>query len=369
MIKKIITTSLILLLLSGSTLPVSAADNAGTANTAAQGLTIQQAVDMALASSNSLQKASISEERSKDVYDYAGYAMGGQMTPTGMGAVSSSVANFYNLMSSSIGWETAKRTRTATEDQITYGTVSAYLEVLNAGEKLSLAQKNLEIAEWANTVANVGWRVGTVSDYDRDSAMTALTAAQKAVAADEFALTTAYQALDKLVGLSADVCPVLSEKPEFSTLDPNTSLQAAISNGVDNNPEIYNLDQAVTLAQIAISTYNGSGDPLEAKNLDKTKAEVTASDTRDSIKQSVRTIYNNIHSLEQSITALQAQLKRDQENLDIVRTKVEIGLATKTDLLNAEATLQNDATSLDSNINTHELAKMALQKPWSVSGS
>ncbi|HWP95322.1 MAG TPA: TolC family protein [Syntrophomonadaceae bacterium] len=364
--RKIIITFMILFLMIGNVLPVLAADTTDS-STAPQGLTIQQAIDMALKSSNSLQSASLSVDRSKDVRDYAGYAMGGQMTPTGIGATSSSVSTFYSLVSANISWEMTKKNETAVEDQVSYSTFKAYIDVLNAEETLSLAEKSLAVAQWNNNVASVGWRVGTVGDYDRNSVETAFKAAQKTVEADKIALTGAYQALDKLLGLSADSTPLLAEKPNFVALDPNTNLDGAISNGVDNNPQIYNLDQKVTLAQLSLNTWTGTGDPYEAKEIDKTTAELNAADTRVTLRQAVRTTYNNINSLEQQIAAQQEQLKKDQENLRLTQIKMDIGLATKTDLLSAEFTVQTDTKNLNNNINSHELLKLAFKKPWAVS--
>ena len=58
------------------------------------------------------------------------------------------------------------------------------------------------------------------------------------------------------------------------------------------------------------------------------------------------------------------------ENLRVAKVKFDVGIATKTDVLNAELALEQARQGLLEIESQHEILKMAFKKPWAYgSGS
>jgi outer membrane protein TolC len=105
-------------------------------------------------------------------------------------------------------------------------------------------------------------------------------------------------------------------------------------------------------------------DTWAAKEIDIDKAKLDAQDAREQTAQFVRSVYNSLLKMEESYGSVQQAVNLAQEDLRIKRLKMDIGMATKTDVQAAELALQDKQKTLDNLVFQHEAWKVVFDKPW-----
>lgn len=344
-------------------MPASGASDEGAGTT---GLTMDDAVNMALARSNSLREAQLNIDRSEEVRDN----LANQLDYVPLGPTEEPYSNLYTgLASADIAYRMAKKTKTIEEDAVMMSTLQAYTDLLLAQENLDYAHQNLKQAGWQLNVGNLSYQQGMISQYEKNALQAAYEVAGKQAVSAEVALDSAYITFNNLIGMAAGDRPILAEKPGFNGIEVE-NLQTAINHVMNENPSVWLTDQYLKLAEVQLDLYDFTDSTLEpytAKEIDVDKARLTAADSREQLEKLMRTIYNNILTLEEGYAMQQEAVKLAEEDLRIQKLKYEIGLATKTEVQAAEISLQEKNKALDQLIFQHELLKIAFEKPWTVS--
>lgn len=334
----------------------------------ATGLTMQKAVDMAINHSRSLKKAQLDVERSEEISssarDKVSYIPSGP-TPDYTGQI------FTAALAAQISWEMNKKAKNMQEDQLTLSVINEYINVLKA-------QKNLEVAKASEREAFSKWNIailsyqeGVISDTMQQASKKQHDLALKGVTSAQLDLDSAYQNLNKLIGLSVSERPVLTEKPAFELAELD-SAELMAQRALDSNPNVWLAQQNVDLAKIQLDLYdwtNPMRDPYETKKIDVEKAELTAADTREQMKQFVITLHNNILKLETAYASQEYAIQLQEDNLRVLKTKYDLGMIKKMDLESAELELLKAKKSLDETAYQHEILKMAIEKPWAYAGA
>ena len=185
-------------------LPVYAGEAAADLQEA-QGLTIEQAVDLALQHSRSLDQIDLDIERSKEVRDQAGERV--TFIPTGPGADDMLVSAFTGLVAADISWQMAKKSRSMEEDTIALSTIKAYMDILQAVQNLDYAKKAERNSYQNCLIAAASYEAGMISDSQYKLAGTQHKLATQSVKAAELELANAYQSLNKLIGWIRLIAP------------------------------------------------------------------------------------------------------------------------------------------------------------------
>jgi outer membrane protein TolC len=338
---------------------------------AESGLTIEEAVNMALEYNKDLKSQKIDIEKSQEIRDLTSNAV--QFIPTS--PTTDAAYNAYmGLVQADISLQMLKKSRSTTEDQIAYSVLRTYLDLLGALENYDYQQKTMEYEQLSLNIARVTYGVGMLSDLALEQANAKFKAAQATAAGAEVSLTGAYQNFNKTVGLSPEARPELAERPEYSTIDVLAeNLEAEIGRVVQLNPQIWQLDQQVTLAHLNWVLYEpSSGNSSQSsytKTLDIDKAELSADKARISAKEALRSVYNSVRQLEESYPAQLESIKTLESNLRLTQVRYDLGMATKSEVKKAELDLLNQQKSLNSSIYQHELLKITFSKPWAAGGA
>lgn len=369
MMRKWVIIMMVSFLICGIVLPVNATETVETAGIGQQtGLTMTQAVDMALIHSNALKKADRDIDRSWEVRDFAADKV--TYEPKGQ-SIGEASMYFTNLVARDIVWRMSKKTKDAEEDKIVLAVFNDYTNVLKAIDALKNAEDNMANAQWQWNVALNSYQQGVISSSQRTLAESQYNGAGALLKSAKQGLADAYQVLNKGIGLGPGERPVLIEKPEYSTLQVG-DVEAAVQRAVENNPTIWMANQNVYLAGLQLDLYNWNDpyrtEPWEAKKIDIDKAELTTEDAKVQFKQFVRTLYNNIVNIEQGYTGKGEALKAAQEGLRVQKAMFEAGMATRGDILAAEATVTTKQKELNEMAYQHELLKLAFEKPWAYAG-
>ncbi|MGB9805105.1 TolC family protein [Desulfofundulus sp.] len=340
----------------------------GATGPAPAGLTLQQAVDMALSNSSTLRADALAIDRAKYDRDAAGLAV--SFTPTGQTTPQAEAA-FTKLMQADLAWQMAKKTYDADKDTVVMKVYQAYAAVLQAAAAVDAAQQALDSADWQHRAAVAGYRVGTLSRSQMVQADASTAGAKAQLEAAKKALDDAYQKFDQLVGLPAGVRPVLSDRPAYAPLNVD-SLEAEVSRAVDASPYVWLAQRNIDLARIALDIY--SYGPAEAHTYKATElgvpiAEEQAASARDQMAQLVRSLYYGIRQLEENYAGLQQKVAVDEENLRVVQVKYRVGMATRVELAAAQAALAGDKRDLVNLLCQHQVLVQAFKTPWAYAGA
>jgi len=355
---------LMLALLMTMLLPgLSQAETAAVDTSSQSGITIQQAVDMALLNSSSIKMDAYNVQSAQITLDKAsdrvGYMPTGQADEVVIQAVSS-------LMSANISWSMARKTQDMEKDKIVYSVFKDYMGVLQALESLNTAQEAMSNANRQLLIDSTSFQIGVISQYQLDTDKLQYKNVQNALASAQIGLENAYHSLNQDIGLQPGDRPNLLEKPGYSKLVID-NVEAAAHRATEASPSIWLVDQKIDVAkmQLDLSEYSTTtGQDYQSRKIEIDKAQLTASSARDSMEQAIRTLYNSIISLEESYVYQQEAVKNAEATLKVVKLKYDLGMVTKTDLQTAQLSLDNARKSLNATIYQHEQLKLAFEKPW-----
>ncbi|HCF49686.1 MAG TPA: hypothetical protein DER60_05350 [Syntrophomonas sp.] len=331
-----------------------------------RGLTIEQAIDMALTHSKSIRQASYDVNRSEEVRDN----LAQQLDYVPRGQTDYATGQLYTgLVTSDMYYRMAQKTLTMEEDKVMLSAYKAYTDVIKAGQELEYAQKSFNQAAWLQNVAYLSYEQGMISQYDKTAAEVQYQAAQNSLNTARQSLDNAFLTLNQLIGLDPGESPTLLDKPAFETLEP-VNMDEKIAKTLNASPSVWLAEQAAKIAETQLDlydfTYQGQ-DPYEVKEVDVSKAKLSAQDAKEQMSQFIRTLHNNLLTMEQGYASLQEAVRLAQEDLRIKKLKHEIGLATRTEVQAAELALQAQQKSLDALAFQHEAWKLVFDKPWTFS--
>ncbi|HHW43245.1 MAG TPA: TolC family protein [Desulfotomaculum sp.] len=337
-------------------------------------MTLQQAVEQALANSKDLKNAEYDIERGKEVRDLASDNMK-EWTPSGTivgeGAAQAAM-NFTGLVQADLAWQMARKSYNAEKDSVIMAVYQAYDRILQNQEGVRAAEAALKAADWQNRAAFYGLKAGTISKSDFLKGDASLEGAKASLEAAKKALEDAYQQFNQLVGLWPEDRPVLVDKPVFTPLQID-NLDYEVERAVEESPNLWLAKKQIDLAKLNLDLYDFSNphrtEPYEAKEIDVNKAEVSATSAEEKMRQLVRTIYYNIRQLEEQYAGLEQQVKVAQENLRVVKVKYDLGMATRQEIVAAEASLAGAQKALLVATCQHEVLKMAFEKPWAYAAA
>jgi outer membrane protein len=329
------------------------------------GLSLDQAVDMALKHSNDLKIAKLNIDRSWEVRQNASDAQKNTYVPDGPNAGAASTA-FTSLVSSDLAWRMSKKTAGLEEDKIVLSVFDAYVKVLNALDNLKNSENTLAYSQWQLNVTRASYENGVASQSQMSLMQNQNNGYKAANIIAQQDVVNAYQALNRLIGADPEYRPVLSDKPDYSIIQVD-NVEAAAQRAVEESPAIWLAEQNINIAELQLKLYNSGGsEPWGAKTIDVDKAKITAANAKEQFKQAVRTLYNNIIDLEQSYNGKVEALKAAEEELRVTKVKFDAGMATRGEVLNAELNVSTKQNDLNSTVNQHEYLKMAFNKPWAL---
>lgn len=333
-------------------------------------LTMDMAIERALAQSDSLQISKHDLDRAEEVRDFVADKV--EFIPAGPVPSSNAEKTIVSLTQSDIAYNMAKRSYKATEDTVVMSVYQAYNSIIQAQEKVRVAELNVKNKDWLKRMAFIGKMVGTVDSMGMVQAETNYIAAKNSLEAAQKALDDAYQKFNQLVGLWPEDRPVLVDMPEIKPLEVG-DLDTEVSRIVDASPTVWLAEQKVDLAKLTKRLYDftdpSRSEPYEAKKIDVEKAEITASDTKDQMYKLVRTLYYTAKQLEEQNSAARESVRQAEESLRVAKIKFDVGMATKADLLNAELALAQARQTVLDTAAQHEVLAYAFYRPWAYAGA
>lgn len=353
----VISWIMVVSLLAGLLLPAAWAKDPATPQ-----LTLKDAIQKALSNSEDVKAqeyaAEKAEEQRKDALDAVDFI------PAPLSASPKGDIAWSSFLKADYNWQIQKKLLEASKNKVTQAVVQAYYDVIYKSESLKNAQaalardeKALQVARAvyaAGGIPSMGASTGGIPPGTRASLLAAEAKAQdsrKAVESAKAELDKAYIAFNRLVGLWPEDRPVLTETLTFAPLKID-SIDAEAERAVESSKEVDIKKKLKDIAQVDVDypyTIGMSG--LIWQELDITGPEVNIKEqdiakAENDTRQNLRTLYNDIRSVEEKYAALKDALRAAEEGLRITRALYDVGMTTQDKVAEAEATYTDLRTKL-----------------------
>ncbi|QGP91670.1 Outer membrane efflux protein [Neomoorella glycerini] len=319
-------------------------------------LTLEEAIKKALLHSDSLKISELELQKSEELKDDAAYALA-RFSPNWATDYTPGVEPLYVAREQSkMGYEVARKKQAAVKDSVILATHKAYYDVLKKEAQVSLATLTVENDALKLSNARLSYTNGLISKQALMGMETQLAVGRAALAAARIELDKTYKALNLLIGLPENARPVLVDKIDFSPFQGDLASQQTLA--LDESPNVMSaIENAQLKERLKGWDENTSDEDIEI-------ARLQAGMAQDQVKELVRTLYNSVKTLEENYIPAQNNLRLAEENLRVTKIKYEIGMATKSDINEAEKNLADAQQKLLQLTLDHAYYKLALEKPW-----
>lgn len=324
-------------------------------------LTLEEVVEKALLHSDSLKIGELELQKNEEQKDEAGYALARFGSRWVTEYIPGVEAFFVASERSKLAYEVARRKQVAAKDNIVLAAHKAYYDVLRKEAQVLLATLAVEKDQLNLKNARVSHANGLISQQTLMGMETQLSASEAALASAKVELDKAYRGLNLLVGLPEDAKPQLVSKVEFVPFTGDVDVQ--ISLALDGSPDVF---AAVENAKLT-RRLQGWDESIRSEDIEM--AELKASIAKDKTRDLVRILYYTVRNMEGNYPAALESVRLAQENLRVTRLKLELGMATKRELKEAEWRFAEAQQKLLQLMLDHAYYKLALEKPWAYSPS
>jgi len=327
-------------------------------------ISLNQAIDMALTHSETVEKAKKEIERTEEIAEHRADQLGYIPYYPGTGAIEVPWAAY---LTSDLQWRMSKKSLTAEEDAVAMNTARKYWNVLLAQKKVEANEKAAEAAQVQLRNGQLAYQVGMLNQEGLIGLETQYQAAQSSLGEARNNLQKAYAEFNQLVGLWADDRPVLTDNVNFTALEI-TNLEAEVNRVLSQSPAVWNADRAVDLQKQLqdMAFYTEDYSPYLARKMEVEKAEMDAQNTKELFANTTRLLYYTVKNLEENYAALQNSIKLTEEQLRVVKQKYELGMATKAEVTEKEKELVSEQATALELVCDHAYMKLAFAKPWAA---
>lgn len=317
-------------------------------------LSFEQAVRKALAFNNELEKKRLEMEKADDARVSVPATYYINYSPE-------AEAGIFTAESTHFAYENAKKAHEIKRDALVLEVTKKYYDVLCAQEKLEAKNSSYAHAEAEFKTAGVMFDVGMISRLALEGAGARLNAAGAELVQARADLDNAYLALNQLVGYRTSERPVLTDTVSFEPL--SLEMGDYESRALGENPSLEIVREAARYME-RVQNYTTQQGTIAVTPTDVEVAKLDAGTARDGVIKLVHNLYSGARTLEETYVAAERGLAIAEETLRIARLKCEVGLATRAEVLKAEADLAAAEQKLFDLTAQHTYMKMALEKPW-----
>ncbi len=336
---------------------------AGAAQPEATGLSLKQAVDLALVHSESVQKAVKEIDRTKDLREVSSEQI--DYVPSQTSGNPQLEITWSKLLADDLIWRMSKKELTVEQDKVTLKACQKYWEIMTDIDKVNAAQDAVTKAQWDLRIGKASFVVGMISQPALLAIQAQASQADASLTAAKNELDNAYLSFNQLIGAAITERPNLTDTLNYVPLSVD-NLDNEVGRIVSGSPSVWLAQESVTLQSYYkdMIMYKGEYTPYDARKIEVEQAELNAASAKKIMEEITLSLYYNIKTLEETQAALQESIKASEENLRICKLKFELGMVTSADVTAAQATLSDLKQKYIKTITQHAYLKLAFVKPW-----
>jgi outer membrane protein TolC len=289
---------------------------------------------------------------------------------------------------------------------VLFGVTTAYYDVLKQQRVVEVNRQTLELARGQFDLAQKRFNVGDVTKTDVLRARVTVERAQRTLTESENALRLAHSVLASILNLGTERALVLTDPPAYPvSVESLEALQQRAAAGREDlrvatlavetakarrgeviaryGPRLvaqWNnvwIDPATTsqpndfwqaTVALQIPFFEGGQRELDLRRagLERTQAELSYENLTKSIAVDVKEAWLRVHSLEQTLQALHAEVEAADENYRSLENQYRAGTATSLEVLDALRDLNTSRTDLAVETYGYQLALRDLERVTGV---
>lgn len=315
-------------------------------------ISLEQAVELALTSSEAYRTAKAAVSEKLALVDYAADQMNDQ-------------TSLYSYLSAEYQYNMSKMSREQAADQVRNSTAAAYGAVLVSQAELDAALSDQLLAEQEYRIARAQFNAGVMSSLDFEAVKQQHESNDTAVESARANLNSSYTSLNSLIGIRIASRPVLTDETVFEEVQIY-DLESEVNRVLVNAPSVYQAEQQLFLKEYELDNlgWYGSYRPYEARQAELKQAKLGVSSSREEMAARTRGYYYSILDVEANYQkildaseALRIAAKKQQAYYDA-------GMCTRYDLEKA----LNEVKSYDAQLMqlkwSHYNLVNSLETPW-----
>lgn len=329
----------------------------------AEPLTLEQAVEKALASNSQLQKLRLDVDTA-DVNARLAYAQGKDLDDDYVTTLSAAQQKYVTSAKAEMAKKVNAQYLKATESQIKLAAQKAYYDLLDAQADLALKEQSLKRAQTQLKVAKAAFDVGTRAKTDVLQAEAGVAGAQAALAAAQTNLEVARLKLNELIGEELNKNWTLTSKQD-EIKKSELTLGEATELALKQRAEVVQKQEEIKVAELdvelidkylSLSTYQGQ---MARNNVEK--AKLALEETKRSITVEVAEAYYRLQSAESAIEAYKKAQEAAAEGYRLTNLRFENGLATTLEVIQAEEELSERENQYRQALHNYNLAVVSFE--------
>lgn len=329
----------------------------------AEPLTLEQAVEKALASNSQLQKLRLDVDTA-DVNARLAYAQGKDLDDDYVTTLSAAQQKYVTSAKAEMAKKVNAQYLKATESQIKLAAQKAYYDLLDAQADLALKEQSLKRAQTQLKVAKAAFDVGTRAKTDVLQAEAGVAGAQAALAAAQTNLEVARLKLNELIGEELNKNWTLTSKQD-EIKKSELTLEEATELALKQRAEVVQKQEEIKVAELdvelidkylSLSTYQGQ---MARNNVEK--AKLALEETKRSITVEVAEAYYRLQSAESAIEAYKKAQEAAAEGYRLTNLRFENGLATTLEVIQAEEELSERENQYRQALHNYNLAVVSFE--------
>lgn len=275
------------------------------------------------------------------------------------GIGSNSYGSLVSLLNSTNSYQSTEISKKVTEEQVKYSTKQTYISIITTQRSIAVQEAALQIEQMNLTVARKKNSIGLLSDEDLKQQKLNYEKAEENLKNTKEQLELSYKALNVLMGVDTENRYSFEAPVTYETLNLDTSIETYINTKVSLAASVKTSQLDLKSAQDSynIRGLNNSVETYSTQTLQNnvSSASLSLADQKNSVKETMRSLYNTIKTEESSIELSQKELEKLKETYSIAVKKYNLGTISNIELMQAKQDVTEKENSILSDMYTHML--------------
>ncbi len=336
-------------------------------------LSLQGAIDYALANSKDLELTKLELQKSevqyqqnrravrtaKEFYDLdINIPRTYEVTPDD-NVNRSMIKNGASLKQVELAWNIANWNLEKKENEIRYNVEKAYFDLMRAEQELKIAEENLALSKKQFDFGNLRLQVGLMSKQQVLGLELALAQAQSGYDGASMGYSLQKMSFNTTLGLPLDTEVVLTDVVDIKAHEP-IILEDSIKLALESNANLKTVYETHEIQKLVLKATSGRFPPITFRYREQAaevaKAELNLQTVKNAVEMGVRSSYLGLVTAEKQIGTFKLAVQQATEALRIAQLSFDLGQNTPTEIAQANINLMNAKKSLAQQIHAYNLA-------------
>lgn len=328
-------------------------------NGAVTDLTVDQAIEKAIAYSRNLKNLDESQDIAEIDEMVTRYAWQSSLDATS--TVSYSIA-LRNLTNSLRNYDADKEVE---KEKIEYNIKQLFYGLKDAERSLELYDEGIELSKRQLEIYKVMLKVGKLSQVEYDAQVTTHENLVASKLSLENSMAAAFRSLNQLMGESVNKkYNIIVDDIEFTPVSSTLDLDTTIARALASNQTVKELEDTVDIAKYTSDTYGYRGSTgvttSDKESIDSqyNQANRGLSDTKTALTAAITSVYDNIKNTESAYAQNKAELKNMEDQLTVKETQLKLGKITQIELDQFKYSIEQLEAQMNSSARSYDLLVM-----------